>query len=109
MAEFFVDVPGVAKDHKHLKKLINCCEKLQAALCNVIREIAGSRLAVNSRGASLRRRPHGNDLLSEKLFLHNAEGLLWVELAERKAMAMDSMERPRATLPCRVCCGAYRS
>jgi triphosphatase len=32
MAEFFGDVPGVAKDHKRLKKLINCCEKLQAAL-----------------------------------------------------------------------------
>lgn len=32
MAEFFVDVPGVAKDHKRLKKLINCCETLQAAL-----------------------------------------------------------------------------
>ena len=32
MAEFFVDVPGVAKDHKRLKKLIDCCEKLQAAL-----------------------------------------------------------------------------
>src|ERR1700730_5977908 len=32
MAEFFGDVPGVAKDHKRLKKLINCCEKLQADL-----------------------------------------------------------------------------
>ncbi len=32
MAEFFVDVPGVAKDRKRLKELINCCEKLQAAL-----------------------------------------------------------------------------
>ena len=32
MGEFFVDVPGVAKDHKRLKELINCCEKLQAAL-----------------------------------------------------------------------------
>ena len=32
MAEFFGDVPGVSKDHKHLKELINCCEKLQAAL-----------------------------------------------------------------------------
>jgi triphosphatase len=32
MAEFFGDVPGVAKDHKRLKKLINCCEELQAAL-----------------------------------------------------------------------------
>jgi triphosphatase len=32
MAEFFGDVPGVAKDHKRLKELINCCEKLQAAL-----------------------------------------------------------------------------
>jgi triphosphatase len=32
MAEFFVDVPGVAKDLKQLKKLIDCCEKLQAAL-----------------------------------------------------------------------------
>ncbi len=32
MAEFFVDCPGVAKDRKRLKKLIDCCEKLQAAL-----------------------------------------------------------------------------
>jgi inorganic triphosphatase YgiF len=32
MAEFFIDVPGVAKDYKRLKKLIGCCEKLQAAL-----------------------------------------------------------------------------
>jgi CHAD domain-containing protein len=32
MAEFFGDVPGVAKDHKRLKELINCCEKPQAAL-----------------------------------------------------------------------------
>jgi triphosphatase len=32
MAEFFGDVPGVAKDHKRLKELIDCCEKLQAAL-----------------------------------------------------------------------------
>jgi triphosphatase len=30
MAEFFVDCPGVVKDHKGLKKLIGCCEKLQA-------------------------------------------------------------------------------
>jgi triphosphatase len=32
MAEFFIDVPGVAKDHKRLKQLIVCCEKLQASL-----------------------------------------------------------------------------
>jgi triphosphatase len=32
MAEFFVDVPGVAKDRKRLKELVNCCEKLQGAL-----------------------------------------------------------------------------
>ncbi len=32
MAEFFVDVPGVAKDRKCLKRLIKYCEKLQAAL-----------------------------------------------------------------------------
>ncbi|MDQ6702490.1 MAG: CHAD domain-containing protein [Pseudomonadota bacterium] len=32
MAEFFVDVPGVAKDRKRLKELIDCCAKLQAAL-----------------------------------------------------------------------------
>jgi hypothetical protein len=37
MAEFFADVPGVAKDHKRLKELINSCEKLQAAL-GVIRD-----------------------------------------------------------------------
>jgi triphosphatase len=37
MAEFFVDVPGVARDHKRLKELIDCCEKLQAAL-GVIRD-----------------------------------------------------------------------
>ncbi|MGH6820333.1 MAG: CHAD domain-containing protein, partial [Methylocella sp.] len=32
MAEFFVDVPGVAKDHKRVEEFINCCEMLQAAL-----------------------------------------------------------------------------
>ncbi|MGH6846088.1 MAG: CHAD domain-containing protein [Methylocella sp.] len=32
MAEFFIDVPGVAKDRKRLKELIDCYEKLQAAL-----------------------------------------------------------------------------
>lgn len=32
MAEFFAGIPGVAKDRKRLKKLIDCCEKLQAAL-----------------------------------------------------------------------------
>jgi triphosphatase len=32
MAEFFVNVPGAAKDRKRLKKLIDCCEKLQSAL-----------------------------------------------------------------------------
>lgn len=32
MAEFFVDVPGIAQDRKHLKKLINFCEKLQTTL-----------------------------------------------------------------------------
>ena len=32
MAEFFVDVPGAAKDHKRLNELIDCCEMLQAAL-----------------------------------------------------------------------------
>lgn len=37
MAEFFIGVPGVAKDYKHLKKIIDCCEKLQAAL-GVIRD-----------------------------------------------------------------------
>jgi triphosphatase len=32
MAEFFVDVPGVAKDHKQFKQLVDCCESLQGAL-----------------------------------------------------------------------------
>jgi triphosphatase len=32
MAEFFVDVPGVAKDHKRLRELIDRCEMLQTAL-----------------------------------------------------------------------------
>jgi triphosphatase len=32
MAELFIGVAGVAKDHKRLKKLIACCEKLQATL-----------------------------------------------------------------------------
>ena len=32
MAEFVGDVPGVAKDRKRLQELIDCCEKLQAAL-----------------------------------------------------------------------------
>jgi triphosphatase len=32
MAEFLVGFPGAVKDRKHLKKLIDCCEKLQSAL-----------------------------------------------------------------------------
>ena len=32
MAEPFVDVPGIAQERKRLKKLIDCCEKLQTAL-----------------------------------------------------------------------------
>jgi triphosphatase len=32
MAEFFVDVPGVAKEHKQFKQLVDCCESLQEAL-----------------------------------------------------------------------------
>ncbi|MGH6836715.1 MAG: CHAD domain-containing protein [Methylocella sp.] len=38
IAEFLVDVPGVAKDRKRLKQLIYCCEKLQTAL-GAIRDV----------------------------------------------------------------------
>ncbi len=50
MAEFFGDVPGVAKDHKHLKELINCCEKLQAALGAIRDEEAMSEFMENKTG-----------------------------------------------------------
>jgi inorganic triphosphatase YgiF len=32
MAEPFIDVPGITQDRKRLKKLVDCCEKLQASL-----------------------------------------------------------------------------
>ena len=51
MAEFFGDVPGVAKDHKRLKKLINCCEKLQAALGAIRDEEAMAEFMENEVGA----------------------------------------------------------
>jgi CHAD domain-containing protein len=50
MAEFFGDVPGVAKDHKRLKKLINCCEKLQAALGAIRDEEAMAEFMENEVG-----------------------------------------------------------
>ena len=37
MADFFADCPGIVRDHKSLKKLIDCCEKMQSAL-GVIRD-----------------------------------------------------------------------
>ncbi len=37
MADFFADCPGIVRDHKSLKKLIDCCEKMQGAL-GVIRD-----------------------------------------------------------------------
>jgi triphosphatase len=47
MAEFFVDVPGVARDHKRLKELIDCCEKLQAALGAIRDEEAMAEFMAN--------------------------------------------------------------
>jgi triphosphatase len=50
MAEFFGDVPGVAKDRKRLKELINCCEKLQAALGAIRDEEAMAEFMENKTG-----------------------------------------------------------
>jgi triphosphatase len=50
MAEFFGDVPGVAKDHKRLKQLINCCEKLQTALGAIRDEEAVANFMENEVG-----------------------------------------------------------
>jgi triphosphatase len=50
MAEFFGDVPGVAKDHKRLKELIDCCEKLQAALGAIRDEEAMAEYMENEVG-----------------------------------------------------------
>src|SRR3984893_5938774 len=50
MAEFFGDVPGVAKDHKRLKELIDCCEKLQAALGAIRDEEAMAEFMENEVG-----------------------------------------------------------
>ncbi|MDQ6868252.1 MAG: CHAD domain-containing protein [Pseudomonadota bacterium] len=50
MAEFFVDVPGVARDHKRLKELIDCCEKLQAALGEIRDEEAMAEFMENKVG-----------------------------------------------------------
>ena len=50
MAEFFGDVPGIAKDHKRLKKLINCCEQLQAALGAIRDEEAMAQFLENEAG-----------------------------------------------------------
>jgi triphosphatase len=50
MAEFFGDVPGVAKDHKRLKQLINCCEKLQTALGAIRDEEAMANFMENEVG-----------------------------------------------------------
>jgi inorganic triphosphatase YgiF len=47
MAEFFVDVPGVARDHKRFKELIDCCEKLQAALGAIRDEEAMAKFMEN--------------------------------------------------------------
>ncbi|MGH6862765.1 MAG: CHAD domain-containing protein [Methylocella sp.] len=50
MAEFFGDVPGVAKDHKRLKELIDCCEQLQAALGAIRDEEAMAEFMENEVG-----------------------------------------------------------
>ncbi len=50
MAEFFGDVPGIAKDHKRLKELIDCCEKLQAALGAIRDEEAMAEFMENEVG-----------------------------------------------------------
>ena len=68
MADFFVDCPGIVHDHRSLKKLIDCCEKMQTAL-GVIRdeeaiaefmerEVWGNVEAANTeRNRNLRRTP----------------------------------------------------
>ncbi len=50
MAEFFGDVPDVAKDHKRLRELIDCCEKLQAALGAIRDEEAMAEFMENGVG-----------------------------------------------------------
>ncbi|MGA7383767.1 MAG: CHAD domain-containing protein [Methylocella sp.] len=50
MAEFFINVPGVAKDHKRHKQLINCCEKLQTALGAIRDEEAMAEFVENELG-----------------------------------------------------------
>ena len=50
MAEFFVDVPGVAKGRKRLKELIDCCETLQAALGAIRDEEAMAEFMENEVG-----------------------------------------------------------
>ncbi|MGH6800557.1 MAG: CHAD domain-containing protein, partial [Methylocella sp.] len=53
MAEFFGDVPGVAKDHKRFKELIDCCEKLQAALGAIRDEEAMAEFMENEVGVGV--------------------------------------------------------
>ncbi len=50
-AEFFADVPGVAKDHERLKELIDCCEKRQAALGTIRDREAMAEFMENEAGA----------------------------------------------------------
>jgi triphosphatase len=50
MTEFFGDVPGIAKDHKRLNDLINCCEKMQAALGAIRDEEAMAQFLENQAG-----------------------------------------------------------
>lgn len=59
MAEFFGEVPGVAKDHKRLNNLINCCEKLQAALGAIRDEEAMAQFLRNEAGVVAANGPSG--------------------------------------------------
>ncbi|MGH6842841.1 MAG: CHAD domain-containing protein, partial [Methylocella sp.] len=63
MAEFFGDVPGVARDQKRLNKLINCCEKLQAALGAIRDEEATAQFLRNEVGAGAADGPAGTAAL----------------------------------------------
>ncbi|MGQ0445932.1 MAG: CYTH and CHAD domain-containing protein, partial [Beijerinckiaceae bacterium] len=63
MAEFFDDVPGVAKDHKRLNNLINCCEKLQTALGAIRDEETMAQFLRNEIGVGAANGPAGTATL----------------------------------------------
>jgi triphosphatase len=57
MAEFFGDVPGIAKDNKRLKDLIEYCEKLQTALGAIRDEEAIAQFLENEAGVDATNSP----------------------------------------------------